>query len=97
MDKVVLEQEMEMEEETITNKLQRQVDLLLASFRHVEGKLQARGISLAELGVTPPVIEIKGVTEGVSVCVCVTLKSIVRPIERATGAKSVCVSAAIRQ
>lgn len=60
LDKVVLEQEMEMEEENITNKLQRQVDLLLASFRLVEGKLQSRGISLAELGVAPPVIEVPG-------------------------------------
>ena len=60
LDKVVLEQAMEEEEENITNRLQRQVDLLLASFRQVESKLQAKGSSLAELGVAPPCIDVPG-------------------------------------
>jgi hypothetical protein len=92
-EKVDLEQEMEMEEENITNRyvnlfsttiqvnqgysehdsvylltlsnlgrLQRQVDMLLLSFRQVETRLQAKGLSLAELGVTLPVLDIPGTT-----------------------------------
>ncbi|GAX84657.1 hypothetical protein CEUSTIGMA_g12078.t1 [Chlamydomonas eustigma] len=60
LDKVVLEQEMEMEEENITNRLQHQVDVLLASLKQVEAKLIAKGLSLAELGITMPPIEIPG-------------------------------------
>ena len=59
-DKVALEQEMEMEEENITNRLQRQVDALLSTLRQVDMKLQGRGMSLAELGIALPVAEIPG-------------------------------------
>lgn len=41
-------------------RLQRQVDVLLASFWQIEAKLQAKGSSLSELGVTPPAIEVPG-------------------------------------
>ncbi len=49
-----------MEEENITNRLQRQVDLLLGCCRQVETKLQAKGSSLADLGITLPVFDIPG-------------------------------------
>ena len=57
-DKVSLEQEMEMEEENLTNRMQRQVDALLSTLRQVDLKLQARGMSLSELGVVVPSAEI---------------------------------------
>lgn len=41
-------------------RLQRQVDVLLASFWQIEAKLQAKGSSLSELGVMPPAIEVPG-------------------------------------
>mmetsp|Transcript_31718 Transcript_31718/g.80867 ORF Transcript_31718/g.80867 Transcript_31718/m.80867 type:complete len:316 (-) Transcript_31718:1223-2170(-) len=52
-DKVKLEQEMEMEEESIVNRLQRQLEVLLHNLRVVEQKLEARGLTLRDLGITP--------------------------------------------
>lgn len=50
-DKVNLENQMEMEEENIVNRLQRQLDTILAQIRVWEQKLEARGLSLRELGM----------------------------------------------
>lgn len=52
-DKVKLEQEMEMEEESIVNRLQRQLELVLGSIRLIEQKLEAKGITMKDLGITP--------------------------------------------
>jgi coiled-coil domain-containing protein 6 len=54
-DKVALENQMEMEEEGIVNRLQRQLEQLLTSYRVLEQKLEARGISVKELGNCPPI------------------------------------------
>ncbi len=35
------------------NRLQRQLEMLLGSMRVVEAKLEARGITLRDLGITP--------------------------------------------
>jgi coiled-coil domain-containing protein 6 len=52
-DKVALEQAMEMEEEGIVNRLNRQLEALTTNLRHIESKLEARGISMQELGPLP--------------------------------------------
>jgi len=44
---------MEMEEEQITNRLQRQLESLLAAHRTLEARVEARGIRLADLGLAP--------------------------------------------
>ncbi|MEW5314498.1 MAG: hypothetical protein WDW38_005993 [Sanguina aurantia] len=51
-DKVLLEQQMEVEEENIVNRLQRQLEGVLLNFRMLEQKLEARGLNLKELGIT---------------------------------------------
>jgi hypothetical protein len=52
-DKVNLECQMEMEEENIVNRLQRQLQGLVASYKNIEQKLEAKGISLRDVGVQP--------------------------------------------
>ncbi len=42
-----------MEEESIVNRLQRQLESLLSNYRQVEAKLEARGLSLRHIGVPP--------------------------------------------
>ncbi len=41
------------QEESIVNRLQRQLELLLGSIRLIEGKLEAKGITMKDLGITP--------------------------------------------
>ncbi len=42
-----------MEEESIVNRLQRQLELVLGSMRLVEQKLEAKGMTMKDLGITP--------------------------------------------
>ncbi|PNH04551.1 Coiled-coil domain-containing protein 6 [Tetrabaena socialis] len=51
-DKVTLEQVMEMEEESITNKLQRRLEAVVANLRLIESRLEGKGITLKDLGIT---------------------------------------------
>lgn len=53
-DKVNLENQMEMEEENIVNRLQRQLDIVLSQLRSLESKVEARGLTMRELGFTGP-------------------------------------------
>eukprot|EP00879_Flechtneria_rotunda_P000646 GHRR01000760.1.p1 GENE.GHRR01000760.1~~GHRR01000760.1.p1 ORF type:complete len:359 (+),score=134.38 GHRR01000760.1:317-1393(+) len=52
-DKVALENQMEMEEEKIVNRLQRQLEQLTSSYRALEQKLEARGLTLRDMGLQP--------------------------------------------
>mmetsp|Transcript_14545 Transcript_14545/g.31670 ORF Transcript_14545/g.31670 Transcript_14545/m.31670 type:complete len:245 (-) Transcript_14545:810-1544(-) len=54
LEKVKLEQELEVEEEKITNRLQRQVESLVGTLRGVESALAGRGLSLKDLGLSSP-------------------------------------------
>ncbi|KAF5839852.1 hypothetical protein DUNSADRAFT_18395 [Dunaliella salina] len=52
-EKVKLEQEMEAEEESIVNRLQRQLEGLLHNLRVIEQKLGAKGLNFEDLGIAP--------------------------------------------
>eukprot|EP01023_Acetabularia_acetabulum_P010643 TRINITY_DN14843_c1_g1_i4.p2 TRINITY_DN14843_c1_g1~~TRINITY_DN14843_c1_g1_i4.p2 ORF type:complete len:253 (-),score=35.74 TRINITY_DN14843_c1_g1_i4:1059-1817(-) len=52
-DKVQLETQLEMEEENIVNKLQRQLDVLLHNYRILENKLQQSDISYKDARLKP--------------------------------------------
>lgn len=51
LEKVLLEQQMEMEEENIVNRLQRQLDHVIHQYRTLERRMQARGLSPKDFGV----------------------------------------------
>jgi coiled-coil domain-containing protein 6 len=42
-----------MEEESITNKLQRQLEGVVHNLRLIESKLEAKGMTLRDLGIAP--------------------------------------------
>lgn len=44
---------MEAEEEAAVNRLQRQLEAVLGSYRALEARLEARGLSLRDVGVPP--------------------------------------------
>lgn len=50
---VLLETQMEMEEENIVNRLQRQLEQLTHSYKALEGKLEQRGLTVSQLGLSP--------------------------------------------
>lgn len=50
---VLLETQMEMEEENIVNRLQRQLEQLTHSYKALEAKLEQRGLTVAQLGLAP--------------------------------------------
>jgi coiled-coil domain-containing protein 6 len=50
---VLLETQMEMEEENIVNRLQRQLEQLTHSYKALEAKLEQRGLTVRELGLAP--------------------------------------------
>lgn len=52
-NQVLLETQMEMEEENIVNRLQRQLEHLTHSYKALEAKLEARGLTVRELGLAP--------------------------------------------
>lgn len=52
-DKVNLENQMEMEEENIVNRLQRQLEAVLSNYKALEAKLEAKGLSLRDVGLQP--------------------------------------------
>ncbi|KXZ43712.1 hypothetical protein GPECTOR_82g246 [Gonium pectorale] len=51
-DKVNLENMLEMEEESITNKLQRRLESVVSNLRLIESKLEVKGITLRDLGIS---------------------------------------------
>ncbi|KAG2447788.1 hypothetical protein HYH02_007245 [Chlamydomonas schloesseri] len=51
-DKVNLENMLEMEEESITNKLQRRLEAVVFNLRLIESKMEVKGITLRDLGIT---------------------------------------------
>eukprot|EP00878_Enallax_costatus_P002467 GHUV01002647.1.p1 GENE.GHUV01002647.1~~GHUV01002647.1.p1 ORF type:complete len:369 (+),score=116.05 GHUV01002647.1:294-1400(+) len=52
-EKVLLESQMEMEEENIVNRLQRQLEQLTSSYKALEAKLEAKGLTLRDMGLQP--------------------------------------------
>ena len=42
-----------MEEENIVNRLQRQLEQLMSNYRVLEQRLEARGLSLRDIGMQP--------------------------------------------
>lgn len=42
-----------MEEESITNKLQRQLEAVIYNLRLIESKLEGKGMTLKDLGISP--------------------------------------------
>jgi coiled-coil domain-containing protein 6 len=50
---VNLENQMEMEEENIVNRLTRQLEALSCSYRALEARLEARGLTLRDMGLAP--------------------------------------------
>lgn len=52
-DKVMLENQMEMEEESIVNRLQRQLEQLTCCYKALESRLEARGLTLRDMGLQP--------------------------------------------
>lgn len=50
---VLLETQMEMEEENIVNRLQRQLEQLTHSYKALEAKLEQRGLTVSQLGLSP--------------------------------------------
>jgi coiled-coil domain-containing protein 6 len=50
---VALENTLEMEEENIVNRLQRQLEQLMSNYRVLEQRLEARGLSLRDIGMQP--------------------------------------------
>ena len=55
-EKVSLESAMEMEEENIVNRMQRQLDHVLEKYQALESRLEAKGIDVKELGIAEPVV-----------------------------------------
>jgi coiled-coil domain-containing protein 6 len=53
LPQVLLETQMEMEEENIVNRLQRQLEQLTHSYKALESKLEQRGLTVRELGLAP--------------------------------------------
>jgi coiled-coil domain-containing protein 6 len=51
-DKVALEATLEAEEECLVNRLSRQLEAMAGAYRTLEARLEARGISLKDLGLT---------------------------------------------
>eukprot|EP00210_Caulerpa_lentillifera_P005429 g5191.t1 len=56
-EKVNLESTMEMEEENIVNRMQKQLDIVLAKYHLLESKLKDKGIRLCDIGVEPITID----------------------------------------
>lgn len=56
-EKVSLECAMEMEEENIVNRMQRQLDLVFDKYQLLERCLEAKGISIKEIGAEPITID----------------------------------------
>lgn len=56
-EKVSLESAMEMEEENIVNRMQRQLDHVLEKYHVLEGALESRGISMKDIGAEPIAID----------------------------------------
>lgn len=52
-DKVLLEQQMEMEEENIVNRLQRQLEHVTHQYRTLERRMEARGLRPKDFGAQP--------------------------------------------
>lgn len=52
-EKVSLECAMEMEEENIVNRMQRQLDHVLEKYQLLESCLEAKGINLKDIGAEP--------------------------------------------
>ena len=52
-EKVSLECAMEMEEENIVNRMQRQLDHVIERYQLLESRVEAKGIVLKELGTEP--------------------------------------------
>lgn len=52
-DKFSLEQQMEMEEENIVNRLQRQLDYVQHQYRTLERRMEANGLSPKDFGAEP--------------------------------------------
>uniref|UniRef100_A0A7S3QM22 Uncharacterized protein n=1 Tax=Dunaliella tertiolecta TaxID=3047 RepID=A0A7S3QM22_DUNTE len=62
-EKVKLEQEMEAEEESIVNRLQRQLEGLLHNLRVIEQKLGAKGLTFEDLGISPSELSMTETTQ----------------------------------
>lgn len=56
-EKVNLESAMEMEEENIVNRMQKQLDIVLERYHLLESKLKDKGIQLHDIGVEPITID----------------------------------------
>ena len=52
-DKFSLEQQMEMEEENIVNRLQRQLEYVERQYRTLERRMEASGVSPKDIGAEP--------------------------------------------
>ncbi|CAD7705261.1 unnamed protein product [Ostreobium quekettii] len=52
-DKVNVEAQMEMEEENIVNRLQRQLDYVHVQYKNLERRMEERGLSLKDFGAEP--------------------------------------------
>jgi len=52
-EKVSLESAMEMEEENIVNRMQRQLDHVLDKYRVLERRLEENGITIQDIGAEP--------------------------------------------
>ena len=50
---VMMKSQMEIEEENIVNRLQRQIEMLLANYKALEAGLEARGLNIKDLGGAP--------------------------------------------
>ena len=53
----MIKSQMEVEEENIVNRLQRQIEMLLANYKALEAGLEARGINIKELGTGPLTVD----------------------------------------
>lgn len=56
-EKVHLESTMEMEEENIVNRMQKQLDIVLGNYQKLERQLIARGIQPRDFGIQPITID----------------------------------------
>lgn len=54
---VMIKSQMEVEEENIVNRLQRQIEGLLANYKALEAGLEARGLSVKDLGTGPLTVD----------------------------------------
>lgn len=59
-EKVALENTLEMEEENIVNRLQRQLEQLMSNYRVLEQRLEARGLSMRDIGMQPHELPTEG-------------------------------------